>query len=60
MKLSDPLARTMRTTWRISVRDIAAALEIPLSPQQWIILEDAEGEGVVLGSFVDVVVWERV
>jgi hypothetical protein len=60
MRNSAPIGKSTRTTWRTDVREIAAALGIPVSPQQWVTIESAEddGDSAPLAGFVDVVRWE--
>ena len=54
-----PIAKTTRTTYRYKASEIALALGLDLSPQQWVVLEDGDGDGLQLSDTVDVVIWER-
>lgn len=51
--------RKTRTTWQVNVREVAAALGIEVSPNQWVAIEnpDAPG-GQPMAGRVHVVVWE--
>ena len=60
MQYGVPIAKSTRTTWRTTAREIADALGIPVkSPSQWVVLENAEGDGTD-GAWVeiDIVRWE--
>jgi hypothetical protein len=63
MNHSAPISKSTRTTWRTSAREIAEALGLPLTPQQWVTIESHEDYGdsvpVPLSGIVDVVRWER-
>ena len=60
MMNSAPTGKSTRTTWRANVREIAAALGIPLGPHQWVVIESAEDDGssAPLDGWVDIVRWE--
>jgi hypothetical protein len=59
MRNSAPIGKNTRTTWRTDVREVAEALGIPVSPQQWVTIESAEmDEALPLTGFVDIVRWE--
>jgi hypothetical protein len=61
MRNSAPIGKSTRTTWRTDVREIAAALGIPVAPDQWIVIESGQmDEGLPLDGAVDIVRWERV
>jgi hypothetical protein len=44
--------KLVRATWRTNAREIAEALGIPLSPNQWVELKP-------FADWVDIVRWER-
>jgi len=62
MRYGAPIAKGIRTTWRVDVAEIATALGIPRSDGCWFVLENAEDDGSSepLGGEVDVVRWEPV
>jgi hypothetical protein len=59
MRHSAPIAKATRTTWRVSVTEIAAALGLPADERCWFVLENAEDDGSSepLSGDVDVVRW---
>jgi hypothetical protein len=61
MRYRVPEAKSTRTTWRVSVAEIAAALGIPVSERQWVVIESAEDDGnsAPLHGEVDLVLWEH-
>lgn len=59
MNHSEPTHRTIQTTWRTNVREIADALGIPLTPNHWVVLTDADGK-IALDDRIDVICTETV
>jgi hypothetical protein len=60
--MTELIDQKLRTTWRVNVRDVATSLGIPLSPNQWVVLENTEddGDSPPIGCYVDIVIWESV
>ena len=54
-----PIQKATRTTWRVTVAEIAAALGVPAGEHDWFVIEDAEGDGIFAGGEVDLVRWSR-
>lgn len=59
MRYSVPIQKATRTTWRVSVTEIAQALGIPNNEAGWFTIESADddGDSAPLGGEVDVVRW---
>jgi hypothetical protein len=60
MRYNAPTAKSTRTTWRVNVREIVAALGIPVDPDQWVVIENAEDDdgSRPLDGWVNIVRWE--
>lgn len=56
-----PVDLRLRATYQTDVRAIAAALGIPVTPDQWVAVESGEQDGDPGELFgrVDIVIWER-